>query len=74
MDERILEAFIEEIEKMGMSTDEVKARIAQPPSGDTGPPGKGKDDPRFKANVGRGFGKGMSKGAEDLLAALRSRR
>jgi len=77
MDEQILTAFVDEIEKIekiGMSTADVKKKMSAPPTGDTGPAGKGKEDPRFKANVARGFAKkAMAGGVASLLESLKAR-
>ena len=74
MDEQILTGFLSEIEKIGMSSEEFKAKMSQPPTGDTGPPGKGKNDPRFKANTGKGFEKkAMSAPVQKWIELLKSR-
>jgi hypothetical protein len=77
MDVTILNAFVDEIEKIGMSTADIKKKMDAPPTGDTGPngpDGKGKEDPRFKANVARGFVKrGLSKKAASWVDSLKAR-
>lgn len=49
MDELLLLGFVDEMDKIAMSTKNIKRKIAQPPTGDTGPEGKGLDDPRAEA-------------------------
>lgn len=77
MDEQILASFLDEIDrldKLAMSNADIKEKLNAPPTGDTGPPGKGKDDPRFKANVARGFKpRGLTKKASDFIEMLKSR-
>lgn len=74
MDEIITKAFADEVEKIAASTDAIKKKIDEPPTGDTGPPGKGKEDPRFKDNVARGFKpRGLSKKAASFIDNLKTR-
>lgn len=76
MDEYMLIAFVDEIEKLGMSTKDVTAKINAPNIGDTGKPGKGTNDPDFIKHKGKGFEKKgeMDEKIASLLNSLKSRR
>jgi len=75
MDEQILIAFVDEFEKIGLSTKDVQAKINAPDTGDTGKPGKGTKDPDFVAQKGRGFEKKgeMDAKIKEFIAHLKSR-
>ena len=49
MKDAFMKGFKEEMSKLaGMGSAAIKAKIAAPSTGDTGPPGKGLADPRVK--------------------------
>jgi len=68
----IMAGFINELDKISMSTEEVKKKISAPPTGDTGPAGKGLNDPRaIAAKKAIMEKKGEGGNVKDLLAILK---
>ena len=72
VDSVIMAGFINELDKISMSTVEVKKKISAPPTGDTGPAGKGLNDPRaIAAQKAIMEKKGEEGKVKDLLAILK---
>jgi len=68
----IMAGFVRELDKISMSTEDVKKKISAPPTGDTGPSGKGLNDPRaIAAQKAIMEKKGEEKRSKDLLAILK---
>lgn len=75
--EIIQSAFEDELNKIAKGVESISAKIEAakkaPPGPDTGPPGKGKADPRFLENIGKGFKKGAEvKGGSRIAQLLQS--
>jgi hypothetical protein len=76
MNKTMLDAFVDELQKISASSVSAKIEAAKKagPGPDTGPPGKGKADPRFLENIGKGFKKaaGVSESkVTQLLASMK---
>lgn len=65
-------SFMDEIQKIGATAAEIEKKKAAPPQPDRGGgPGKGKNDPNFIKNIGRGFAKAAAaKPGESKVSAL----